>query len=160
MPDLACLRAALSPACILARRGCDVLYIMFLLATPASYSWPGAVPPGTVLYQLKAPMLILSSNPNSGTYFPYDLRKSLNLSEPQQPHLQMRITTEPLPQRGANLSLLKAYSPSRSQLNHCSHGEPSWTSGEAELSAVCPQGTCPFPESHLSSLAFYVYFCN
>lgn len=64
----------------------------FLLATPASFLWHGAVPPGTVLYQLKAPMLTQGSNPNSGTYFLYALQQPFKLSETEQPLLSNEVS--------------------------------------------------------------------
>lgn len=79
--------------------GADALcYVTFLPPGYAtSHSWPGAVPTGAAVHQLKALMLTQGSNPNSGTYFPRALWKALLGCQSLSNFYEMRIIKEPLP---------------------------------------------------------------
>lgn len=101
----------------------------FLLAIPASHLWSGVVPPGTVVYQLKALMWTQGSNPNSATNFFHALQKPFKLSEPQQPLLSNEVSAL---ETGSSFPASGLFSPQSSAQLLLPPGtlpEPSWLSG-------------------------------
>lgn len=94
--------------------------------------------------------------------FPKDLWGSLTCQSIINLFYKMRIITEPLPWRVANLSLLKTYLSFRSQPNRCFHWEQFLALDLAgqKLSSVFPQGMHPFHLSHRFLLTFYIYAYN